>query len=224
MKIKGIILSTLLVITTTAVPVRAESPEEYPESPFDVTEMREWEEKMIAEANSKPAVGDFKVQRSELPGIKKSSTTGTWSWRDGVICITDSYASVSWFNNGHAGIVAIAPHYDSTVEANPSSGVSTIKGRWDNRFGGNVYQVGVVSTTVKQDQQAAQWACNQIGKPYGFPIALSNRSKFYCSHLVYAAYLETTGVNLDTIAWPGFIHPFELLNTSKTETIFQRTE
>lgn len=150
------------------------------------------------------------------------SITGVWDWRDGLICITESNVSGA-FNNGHGGIMGVAPDYYCTYEANPGTGVSTKDGNYPNRFSGkNVWQVGVTNTTVAQDAAAAQWARNQIGQPYGFPVALSNRSKFYCSHLVYAAHKDVTGVNLDTSVFPGFIHPFELFASPETTVTYLR--
>lgn len=172
----------------------------------------EWERQVWEKVGSIEPEGDFKTG---------SRSVGTWSWRDGVICITDSYASVEWFNNGHAGIIGVAPYYYGMVEANPGSGVEMCYGTWTDNYGsGKVVQVGVTDTTVEQDHLAAEWATNQIGKPYKFPTTLNNRNEFYCSHLVYAAYLDTCNVNLDTIAWPGFIHPFEILNNSLVTVIF----
>lgn len=52
---------------------------------------------MKNEANSAPIEID--------PKAIGRARAGSWSWRDGVICITDSYASSPLFNNGHAGIM-----------------------------------------------------------------------------------------------------------------------
>lgn len=206
----------LLFSGTFSVSAMSERGEKVLNPDFDSALVEKWTQELRGNAEKTPVLGDFKTSQNN------NAKVGTWSWRDGVICYTESYASLPWFNNGHAGIVAVAPYYYSTVEANPNSGVSAIYGSWDVRFTGIVYQVGPLATTVLQDQQAAQWACNQIGKPYAFPIMLTNRSKFYCSHLVYAAYLDTCGVNLDTLAWPGFIHPDELLNTNNVGIIYSR--
>ena len=181
----------------------------------------EWERQVWEKVDSMEPVGDFKTG---------SRSVGAWSWRDGVICVTDSYASVSFFNNGHAGMMAIAPYYYKTVEANPqrSDGtggcVEICDGYWETRFSnGRLVQVGVTETTVQQDHDAAVWACNQIGKPYKFwNNDMSRRDAFYCSHLIYAAYLDTCGVNLDTPAYACCIHPFEFLDNPKTTLIYER--
>ena len=179
---------------------------------YDKERQLEWENQVWENLEEKEVVGDWK---------SGARVIGSWSWRDGVICVTDSYASVDWFNNGHAGIVGISPYNYGVVEANPGDGVEVCYGSWVDRFGnGKVIQVGVTDTTTEQDHLAAEWATRQLGKPYEFPVLLSNRDKFYCSHLVYAAYLETCDVDLNTIAWPGFIHPFELFNNDLVTVIY----
>lgn len=181
----------------------------------DKERQNEWEKQVWDIADKEPVRGDWK---------SKTRSTGSWTWRDGVICVTDSYASVPFFNNGHAGLVAVAPYYDATVEANPGDGVQPKYGAWNVRFPtGRVVQVGVNSTTEAQDQQAAAWACSQIGKPYSLGLNMyGTRDRYYCSQLVWVAYYEATGVDLDTVAWPGYIHPYELVNTSKTSIIYER--
>lgn len=165
----------------------------------------------------------YYADRQQTQTVSTNSyTTGVWDWRDGLICITESNVTGA-FNNGHAGIMGVAPDYYMTYEANPGSGVAAQNGNDPVRFNNkNVWQAGVTSTTVAQDAAAAQWARNQIGKPYGFPAALSNRSKFCCSHLVYAAYKDVTDVDLDTNSFPGFIHPFELFSSPETTVTYLR--
>lgn len=199
---------------------------------FSAEQINEWERELEYHAYNDPIVGDWKVtgtksvvqQASENSRNGNYTVTGSWTWRDGVICITSTCTTGQW-DHGHAGIVAVAPYYDSTCEANPGTGVSTVVGEWYNRFDGyNVWQVGVNSTTVAQDAAAAEWACSQIGKGYQFwGNTLSNRNKFYCSHLVYAAYLDVCGVNLDTSAYTtSVIHPYEFFSNSLTSIIYRK--
>lgn len=199
---------------------------------FSSEEISEWDKELEYHAYHDPVVSDWKVtgEKSFFQPVSVSSrsgnytVTGNWTWRDGVICVTSTCTTGQW-DHGHAGIVAVAPYYDSTCEANPGTGVSTVIGEWYNRFDGyNVWQVGVNSTTVDQDAAAAQWACNQIGKGYQFwGNSLSNRNKFYCSHLVYAAYLDVCGVNLDTSAYTtSVIHPYEFFSNSLTSIIYRK--
>ncbi|MCY7166554.1 YiiX/YebB-like N1pC/P60 family cysteine hydrolase [Streptococcus gallolyticus] len=190
---------------------------------FTPQQIQQWESEALDRLEEAPIVSDKEENGATISGIN-GKKFGTWSWRDGVICITDSYAKSPLFNNGHAGIVAAAPYYDSVIEANPADGVQPKYGSWESaaRFSGNtIVQVGVKSTTVAQDRKAAQWAAKQIGKPYNRSFTnINTRSSFYCSQLVWAAYKDTTGVDIGTAAWGTAIHPFELIN-SKTQVIYR---
>ena len=186
--------------------------------------VQKWCDMMISYADKQPAVGDWKNNDLNKDNVnEKSSTQGSWSWRDGVICIRDSYAFLANYDNGHAGIVGIAPNYYCVIEANPGSGVENVYGAWhENNPSAHVYQVGVTNTTVEEDAEAAEWADDQVGKNYGYPIItlLSDRTKYYCSHLVYAAYLDVCNVDLNTSSYPGLIHPYEILNNAQVTRIF----
>lgn len=146
---------------------------------------------------------------------KMDRASGFWSWQDGIICVTDS--KTSGITTGHAALIAVAPYYYATVESNPGPGVEIRYDSWLSRYKDyHIWQVGVKSTTVSQDHNAAQWAVNQLKKPYNYNFFYtSTRSSFYCSHLVWAAYLDNTGVNLDGNI-PGIIHPLELVTNGKT--------
>lgn len=185
------------------------------EETIDKNEMRIWEESVLENVDSETPIGDWKTM--------ERSAYGGWTWRDGVICITDSYAKSPLFNNGHAGIVAAAPYYEATIEANPEPGVQVVYGNWADRFsGGKVYQIGVTKTSIEADQKVAYWAARQIGKPYNHEFFnINTRSKFYCSQLVWAGYKDVTGVDIGTWAWGSAIHPFELLSSGETTLIYR---
>lgn len=177
----------------------------------------QWENEMLEDLKEETVVGDFKN-----PQLSRAKA-GSWSWRDGVICVTDSYASSPLYNNGHAGIMATSRWY-TTVEANPNDGVQFKNGDWPSRFKSNqVWQVGVTKTSVSQDQKAAAWAEKQIGKKYNKNFLNKGiRSSFYCSQLVWAAYKDTANIDLDTWRYAGAIHPFELHQTDKTTLIYRK--
>lgn len=123
-------------------------------------------------------------QEAEAYSKKQRLTRGSRSWRDGVICVTDSFAVRSVFNNGHAGIVDAAPDYDSVIEANPGEGAKAKFEAWTDRTGfHHVYQAGEISTTEVQGQKAAVWAGSKIGTPYKLErYRLNRRDVFYCSY------------------------------------------
>lgn len=149
---------------------------------------------------------------------------GEWSWRDGVICVTDSYfEGISFLNHGHAGIVAIAPYYYQTVEAlNSTEGVNFVSGHWRNRFEGRIYQCEVNATTVAQDAQAAALATTwaQARKPYSLASTLETTDSFYCSQLVYQAYRLGAGYTLPH-SLPRIITPADLLHQGGTSIIYR---
>lgn len=148
---------------------------------------------------------------------------GRWTWRDGVIAVTNNGISGSW----HAGIVAPQKSW-VTAESSPKTGVKlqyNFEGRGTvGKY--NVWQTGVKSTTVSQDWHAGHWAGRQVGKPYNYNFyKTNNRNSFYCSQLIWAAYMDVAKVNLNTSAYdiPGAraIHPSELLYNNKVQLIYR---
>lgn len=141
---------------------------------------------------------------------------GNWSWRPGVICIDNS--TTSGFTHGHVGIVAPTKYDNSIVEAVPD-GVRIKKGEWTK---GKIWQVSVKATTAEQDNSVAWWAAGKEGKPYhkNF-VDTTPRDRFYCSHLVWAAYKDVTGVDIGKGRWLSIIFPYELMNTKDTKLIYR---
>lgn len=174
--------------------------------------VEEYSQKLFEEANNAPIVPDKGTE------VTTYGISGSWSWRDGVICVSDSYTS--FLNHGHAGIVAAAPYYYATIEANPGSGVQPIYGDWPSRYAPRIYQAGVIATSEAQDQQAAIKAASFIGKKYSITSTLNSTSSFYCSQLVYQAYRLGAGVTLPH-GLPGIITPSDLLHGGATSIIYR---
>lgn len=190
----------------------AEEEEFYEYFDLNKDEVIEYSQNLFEEAQNTPIVPDKNVDSSNR------AVSGTWSWRDGVICVSDSYTS--FLNHGHAGIVAAAPYYYSTIEANPDVGVQAIQGAWPSRFAPRIYQAGVVSTSVAQDQNVAIKAASFLGKPYSLLSTLTTTDTFYCSQLVYQAYRLGAGVSLPH-GFPSIITPSDLLHAGATEIIYR---
>lgn len=214
---KGIIALSLVSLFTIFFipPVSAEeiTPDQWRQA-VESGEIKRWEDSVVEEMSKTPMRGDFKTM--------DRASYGSFSWRDGVICITDS--STWGFNHGHAGIVGIAPHYYMVIEANPDDGVALHYGEWGKKRFSNqkVWQVGVTSTTVQQDHDAAVWADSQVGKKYNWNfLDPYTRKSFYCSQLVYAAYLDTAGVDLNTSKMGQVVLPYELLDNPKVTLIYR---
>lgn len=155
-----------------------------------------------------------------IPASTKAATSsGTYPTRKGVILVTpDAYKNL--IPTGHAAIV----YNSSTVVESVSSGVVWGKNNW-NTTKKKVYGVTVSGTSAAQDAAAANWCAGQIGKPYNWNyFNPGSRKKFYCSQLIYASYLDNFGINLDTGSYGKAVHPMELVNSSKTYTVYTYTK
>lgn len=232
----GILAGTLATTTVTSLTARVLAndvvEEIIPENLYGLTEelyftqeeISSWENEILNQANKERPVGDRKLFHSGQTGFR--ARKGEWSWRPGVICITDAHLRYKklHFNHGHAGIIGGDGHIGGVIESNRDTGViCNYEGNWESRFPGNtVYQYGVKRTSVAQDAAAANWAAAQKGKPYNTKFDLiGRRDAFYCSQLVWAAYKDTTGVDIGTWHWGTPIHPFELMHSGETELMFR---
>lgn len=152
-----------------------------------------------------------------VPAQKAQAATqsGKYPTRKGAILVTpDAYKNL--IPTGHAAIVVNS----STVVESVSNGVVYGKNNW-KATKKKVYGVSVRSTTSKQDAQACDWCIRQRGKKYNINyFNVNTRSKFYCSQLVWAAFKDNFGINLNTSQFGNAIHPMELVNTSKTYTTY----
>lgn len=169
-----------------------------------------------------------------VPENSSSYTTtekakGSWSWRDGLICVTESGFGSSGLGTWHTGIVA--PQRVRVVAEAPGKGKKvSLTPDWYNKYKHTpIYQVAVNSTSVKQDYNAGYWAGQQVGKAYNTNFWNSKQINiFYCSQLVWAAYYYTAGVDLnkkdnDSRTNPNniAIHPGEFVNNPKTTVVFR---
>ncbi len=160
-----------------------------------------------------PVVADKIAEGSNSVGI---NATGTYPTRKGVILVTpDKLKGI--IPTGHAAII-----YSSTrVVESLSGGVTTGNNNW-NKTRKKCYGVTVIGTTTTQDSNAANYCYKQIGKPYNWNyLNVSTRSSFYCSHLVWAAFKDLYGIDLNTGSYGAAVHPMELVNTSRTSKIYE---
>ncbi|GAA0697017.1 YiiX/YebB-like N1pC/P60 family cysteine hydrolase [Paraclostridium ghonii] len=120
---------------------------------------------------------------------------------------------------GHAGIV-----YNSTttVESNTEKGVATYPNTW-NTSRKSVYGLLVKNSSPQKDQDAANYAYTQIGKPYNWNFFNTETTdSFYCSQLVYRAYKEVTGINLNYNG--GMVTPADLIDSPETSMIYSQRQ
>ncbi|MDI9472212.1 MAG: hypothetical protein GX260_03855 [Tissierellia bacterium] len=148
---------------------------------------------------------------------KGNDVPGTYPTRPGVILVTpDKFGGV--LPLGHAAIIRTS----TTVVESTSKGVIMGANNW-NHVKDNCYAVTVKTTTPLQDEQASVWCENQRYKPYNYNFFnTSTRSRFYCSQLIWAAFKDKYGIDLNTSAFGNAIHPLELVTTPKTEIIFSK--
>jgi len=156
---------------------------------------------------------------------KTRAAYGNWSWRDGVICVTEEGSNLLVVNSWHAAIVA--PQKIEVVAEAEGIGktVRLRKGMWtSNKY--KIWQVGVKSTSVQQDLKVGEWAGKQVGKPYNLNFwNIKQKDSFYCSQLVWAAYYYTAGVDLDKTdnnigsAWA--VHPGEFVDNTLTAITYR---
>lgn len=184
-------------------------------------------EKDLEEARSQVVVADkgqedkkssVFMKKSAARTTYASTNMGTYPTRRGVILVTtDAYKNL--IPTGHAAIVA---NEDEVIES-LSDGVQYGDNDWasskDECFG-----VTCGSTSVAQDASTVTYIVvhDYIGKPYNFNyLDVDTRERFYCSQLVWAAYKDMLGIDLNTSEYGRAIHPTELINTDRTVTIYR---
>lgn len=162
-------------------------------------------------ARSKPIVPD----KADTDDTNTIGLLSSYPIRKGVILITgDKYKNL--IPSGHAAII----YSSSEVVESLENGVVLGKNNWNSSHG-TVTGLSVNRTSAFQDAKAADWCYSQRGKPYNFNFFDKyTRSSFYCSQLVWAAYFDLHGVDLDTPAFGSAVYPGELAASSYTNTIY----
>ncbi|URZ02747.1 YiiX/YebB-like N1pC/P60 family cysteine hydrolase [Clostridium felsineum] len=158
---------------------------------------------------------NLKVQEATDEELGKD-TEGVYPTRSGVILVTRD-TNILGVHYGHAGIVWTP---STTVEAQ-LSGVGRYPNTWQSRYK-TVKGITVKDTTADQDKEVSDWCNNQVGKPYNYNFFnINTRSSFYCSQLVWAAYKDLYGMDIDpkkTV--PSMIIPVDLPKQADIETVF----
>lgn len=208
MKIRSVIIAATAALSLTWTATAAQA------DPLDNTQ-----QELIDRANAMTITTDKAagVRTKATSKAAQGEATGTYPQRKGVMLVTpDKFKNL--IPTGHAAII-----YDpGTVVEALSSGVQKGENRWYETKS-QAYAVTVSSTTPSQDAWAADWAHSQIGKPYNFNyLSVNTRSKFYCSHLLWAAYKDGYGIDLNTSAWGRAVHPMELVNSNHTELVWRK--
>ncbi|MDR1185587.1 MAG: hypothetical protein LBK67_12440 [Coriobacteriales bacterium] len=153
---------------------------------------------------------------------------GRWSAGVGVYPTTKGkiLATADWFAylipTGHAALIID----QSSAYTSLSQGVTIEPNDWYNRYA-TAFGLDVTSTNAAQEAKAADWCAQHLGKPYNFLFVFPQRTDaYYCSSLVWQAYMKTCNVNLDTSAWSllglNIVHPMELVDSPKTTVLYRQ--
>lgn len=184
--------------------------------------------RMKTAMNSSPIYNDYKLNHKDAPGsvskltkVTASRRMDVYPYRKGVVLVTtDAYKDL--IPTGHAAII-----YDTEIVVE-SLAVGVTKGRnnwYDSKT--TCYGVAMLHTNMDQDRAAANYCYKKIGKPYNYNYYnMKTRKKFYCSQLIYAAYLDKFKIDLNT-GWFDVgplhaIHPGELVLSPETYKIYQK--
>ena len=123
-------------------------------------------------------------------------------------------SATAYINHGHVGL-----YYSSNVivESIYPSGVRSISASVRTVDKGAV--VKSVSTTATNKANAANWAYSQIGQPYSLNFA-NNRNTGHsgaknCSKLIWSAYLQYGGLDLDVDKGLG-VYPRDVRDATQT--------
>lgn len=70
----------------------------------------------------------------------------------------------------------------------------------------------------REKRVVTNWWNDQKGKPYNYEYYNTRiRSKFYCSQLIYAGFLDVSGCNLNRNG--GVVTPLDLISNSSVKII-----
>ncbi|WP_054949135.1 YiiX/YebB-like N1pC/P60 family cysteine hydrolase [Numidum massiliense] len=177
---------------------------------------KNWSNKLDQKAIDQ-ALKDMGVSKKEITGMakkKKKDRVGA------VLVTTDTGASLGKLV-GHAGIIHPDSKLRYTVESYPKKGVQRHKNNWTSRYK-HLKKMYVKKASKKQYTKAANYAKKQIGKPYNYFFADKKTSKkFYCSQLVWRAWKNASGKDLDHDGGPS-VWPVDLIRSKHTVAYYSK--
>jgi len=152
--------------------------------------------------------------------------------RQGVILVTSSALPSGAGIVGHAAIIWNATtiiesqwseEYGDGVVLTPNNWNTAPHYKGDPAGSKEFVAVTPYNTTIIEDRDAAIYCYLQLGKPYNFNYLnyRNNRETFYCSQLVWAAYYDSFGIDLDRADYPvDAVAPYELVPVAGKESEF----
>lgn len=145
---------------------------------------------VISDLNRDEIDAITEMKKESVGGLVDSDArrTTTIEWQNyGDILITLDSKTLGW-NHGHAGIVDY--NKNTVIEANPGEGVKSkvsYRTYWAKVNTDELYVGGATQSNYKT---AVNYAAKQIGKPYTILTTLNSTDQWYCSKLVYKAWLN----------------------------------
>lgn len=213
-KQKLILIGVLaLVISTVSAPAFAADSKAASKA-LTVKEQKQ----IFQDLNKRSISSDKRVLSQHAAKIKTkaSKSLNQYPTRKGVILVTKDTVHKAAGMVGHAAIVySKTKIIESTID-----GVKQGNNNWNKKK--SCWAGTVKKTTAKQDAAAASWCWKQAGKPYNYNFFDTKcRNKFYCSQLVYAAFLDKYKINLNYKG--GIVYPADLLrDSSKTKITYKK--
>lgn len=213
---KIMILVIALILMTNVTTVSAANNTSYKEA--EAVFSKNETEKALRKARNQVVYSDKGEKSVKVLGKISGKEKGTFPTRPGIILVTsDAYKNL--IPTGHAAIVYSKGY---VIEA-LSNGVVKGKNNWRSNKK-EFWGVTTSSTSAGQDATIVDMCYNEVKRktPYNYNyLDIKTRKRFYCSHLIYAKYKDRYGIDLNTSAYTySAIHPLELVNTSKTCTLY----
>jgi hypothetical protein len=157
------------------------------------------------------------------PGGRYSPGVGVYPTTKGKILATADWSS-NLIPTGHAALVID----QSSAYTSLSVGVTIEPNDWyDPNRHQTAFGLDVASTNLTQEASATDWCAQHLGKPYNYLFIFPQRTDaYYCSSLIWQAYINTCNVNLDTSAWSllglNIVHPMEFVDSPKTTLVYRQ--
>lgn len=215
MKKQRVVIMMMLVcaLLVTSVPAFAADSCKWEKNQLTVKEQKQ----LFQDLERQPVYIDKGESNSKTSRHKVSAASRSkYPTRKGVILVTKDTVYKIASMVGHAAIV-----YSKTkVIEGTIDGVKKGNNNWKKKK--SCWAGTVRKTTAKQDAAAANWCSRQIGKPYNYRFFdVQRRDKFYCSQLIYAAFLDKCKVNLNYRG--AIVYPADLLrDPSKTKITYKK--